>query len=131
MTDIYLVEGSWQDYEDEAHWAVAVFSDAESAESCRRECQEYIEAYCKEFWAAFAQEFNYSGEPNFEAAFLGYGYDVPDRSTVETMHCFAEAWFDKATVRERSPDPNVETLRMEPCNYCVVMVPFNPSRWLK
>jgi hypothetical protein len=126
MTTIYLVEGSWSDYESQGYWAARAFTTLAAAEQYRDECLRYTKQYCEDFWNAFVEKF---GEPvngrDRWSAFRGV-------KTIDDEYAgyhLAEQWFGGGygidvpdVMRAKSPDPKIEMIEGEPCKYHVVEV---------
>jgi hypothetical protein len=131
LTSVYLVEGSWWHYDEGAVWIAAAFTTPEASEQWRVDCQAWIDQYVAAFWAAFVARF---GEPERRCAgAIWLGLPAVDRYSdkAEEVRQFTERWFGDnyvlPEVQSVSPDPYVQCVTGEACEYRVVEVMLDPT----
>lgn len=94
MTTIYLVEGSWSDYESQGYWAAKAFTTMAAAEQYRQKCQEWIDNYVHEFWEEFARRFGEPRERSTHCTFTDETTEqIMDENYSNPGNDLAEEWF--------------------------------------
>jgi hypothetical protein len=146
VSQVYLVEGYWSDYDSEDHWFPAAFLDRDAADQYRQECQAWIDNYVREFWEEYVRRFGEPREREHHCVWTPETIeDVKNEHYENPGYALAHEWFGydhlfddqggilpnpadvgRTRMRRLSPDPLIDTdfVAGSVCHYRVVTVPL-------